>query len=242
MIHLSDKPRGLDISVIIPAYNEERNISEVLRRIAKIDWPLDGIETIVVDDGSTDDTLKEAARFPFAKLVRHKKNQGKGAAIQTGVKASTGEVVVIQDADLEYPPEHIPQLVEPILTGEADIVFASRFIGNHQGMTISHLIGNRILSLAASFLYSVSITDVMTGHKAFRREILNSFKLESRGFGVEVEMTSKSFRYGWKFKEIPINYVYRSLGVSKIAYSDGVKSLLSLVAERCKPRSSRSRA
>lgn len=236
MIYLPDKQGRPDVSIIIPAFNEGRNIGEVLRRIAMIDWPLNRIETIVVDDGSTDDTVKEAAGFPFAKLVRHERNQGKGAAIQTGVKASTGKVIVIQDADLEYPPEHIPQLMKPILTGEVDIVFGSRFKGNHQGMTISHLVGNRILSLAASFLYGASITDVMTGHKAFRREVLNSFKLESRGFAVEVEMTSKSLRYSWKFKEIPINYAYRSLGVSKIVYLDGVRSLFRLIAEKCRPR------
>jgi glycosyltransferase involved in cell wall biosynthesis len=233
---LSDKQRRPDVSIIIPAFNEGRNIGEVLRRIAKIGLPLDKIETIVVDDGSSDDTVKEAAKFPFAKLVCHERNQGKGAAIQTGAEASTGKVIVIQDADLEYPPEHIPQLVKPILTGEVDIVFGSRFKGNHQSMTMSHLIGNRILSLAASFLYSVSITDVMTGHKAFRREILNSFKLKSQGFEIEVEMTSKSLRYGWKFKEIPINYAYRSLGVSKIVYLDGIRSLFRLIAEKCRPR------
>lgn len=238
MIYTSDKPKNADVSIIVPAYNEEGSISEVLRRLAKVDWPFERIETIVVDDGSTDNTAKEAARFPFVKLIVHKKNQGKGAAISTGVKVATGKVIVIQDADLEYSPEHIPQLVEPILNGEADVCFGSRFRGKHQGMTVSHLIANQILSSVASFLYGVSITDVMTGHKAFRREVLNSFKLKSRGFGIEVEMTSKTFRQGWKFKEIPIDYAYRSLGVSKITYADGIKSLLSLVAERCKPRHS----
>ena len=232
MLQQSKKP---DISVIVPAYNEERNIGEVLRRLMKIDWPLDRMEIVLVDDGSTDHTSQVVAGFPFVKHIRHEINQGKGAALSTGIRNSTGRVLVIQDADMEYPPECIPRLVEPIFVGKVDVVFGSRFRGSHQGMTISHIVGNRILSVVASFLYNVSITDVMTGHKAFRREVLDSFELESKGFGVEVEMISKSLRHGWKFEETPIDYAYRCFGVSKIAYLDGVKSLVRLIVEKVKP-------
>jgi hypothetical protein len=140
---------------------------------------------------------------------------------------------------MEYFPESIPRLVRPILTGRADIVYGSRFRGRHEGMSISHIVGNVILSLATRILYNVPITDVMTGQKAFNRAVLNSFELESRGFEVEVEMTAKSLRYSLKFKEIPVNYSYRSFGVSKINYMDGVRSLLRLIAEKRRPRNSR---
>jgi glycosyltransferase involved in cell wall biosynthesis len=232
VICLSIKSSGPDVTIIVPCYNEGASISEVLRRLSRIDWPPEGIETIVVDDGSTDNTADEAAGFPFVKLIRHKKNQGKGAAIRTGLKASTGKVIVIQDADLEYAPEYIPQLVKPILAGKADVVFGSRFRGNYQGMSLSHVVGNRMLSRVASLLCDAQITDIMTGHKAFRREVFNSFDLIENGFAVEVEMTVKSLRDGWRFTEVPIDYSYRSFGVSKIGFSDGLRSLLTLITDR----------
>jgi len=231
---LAEETKKPDISVIIPAYNEGETIGEVLRRLAKIDWPLHNMEVVVVDDGSTDQTQKEIESFPFVKYIRHKKNGGKGAAIRTGVKSSTGKVIVIQDADMEYPPECIPHLVKPILTGVVDIVYGSRFRGKYEQMSLSHFIGNKILSLVTRILYNAPITDVMTGHKAFDRAVFNSFELNEDGFSVEVEMTSKGLQNGWRFMEVPIRYSPRNFGVSKIVYLDGIKSLLRLIIYRCK--------
>lgn len=233
-ISLFEKSTKPDISVIVPTYNEDKNIGEVLRRLRKIDWPNDKMEIIVVDDGSRDNTSKEVADFTFVKYIRHEINQGKGAALRTGIKNSSGKVIVIQDADMEYLPEHIPHLVKPILAGTADIVYGSRFNGRYDGMSLSHFIGNRVLSLVAGMLYNVPITDIMTGHKAFNRQVFDSFELEENGFAVEVEMTSKSLLTGWRYTEVSVPYSYRNNGFSKIVYLDGVKSLIRLVMDRAR--------
>jgi len=215
-----------DVSIIIPVYNEEGSIAAVLGRISKVVWPSCSVEVIVVDDGSTDCTAEKIGDFASFRCIHHETNKGKGAAVRTGIRESRGKVVVIQDADLEYPPEYIPQLVEPVLAGKADVVFGSRFKGGIEGMRFSHLVGNRLLSLVTSLLLGVSVTDVMTGHKVFSRSVVDSFSLTENGFGVEVEMTSQSLRNGWKYTEIPIRYSYRDFGISKIGPIDGVTSLL----------------
>lgn len=229
---LTQHSEAPDVSVIIPAYCEEETIAEVLKRVIKVSWSLGDVEIIVVDDGSTDKTGKVVAGFPFVKYIRHKINQGKGAALRTGIKHSRGKILVIQDADLEYAPEYIPSIVKPIIDNSVDMVYGSRFNSRPEGMSISHYIGNSILSIVAGFLYTVKITDIMTGQKAFRRNLLEAAELKENGFAVEIEITtiglnrSEQIKYG----EVPIPYSYRQHGVSKIGYIDGFKSLIKLFA------------
>jgi dolichol-phosphate hexosyltransferase len=221
-----------DVSIIVPAYCEEDTITEVLQRVIKVSWSMGNVEIIVVDDGSTDKTGQKVRAFPFIKYVRHTINQGKGAAIRTGIKEARGKIVVIQDADLEYLPEYIPSIVKPIQENKMDIVYGSRFEGRPDGMSFSHFVGNSILSVVARFLYSVKITDIMTGQKAFRREVVATMNIEENGFAVEIELTClglNGHRHG-KYSEVPIPYAYRQHGVSKIGYLDGVKSLVKLFA------------
>jgi Glycosyltransferases involved in cell wall biogenesis len=221
-----------DVSIIIPAYCEEETISEVLQRVIKVSWSMGNVEIIVVDDGSTDKTGQKVQAFPFVKYIRHPVNLGKGAAMRTGIKEAHGKIIVLQDADLEYLPEYIPSLVQPIADGYMDIVYGSRFEARPQGMSLSHFVGNSILSLVARFLYSVKITDIMTGQKAFRKSVLKSVELEEDGFAVEIEITCRGLnnRDCQKYAEVPIPYSYRRHGVSKLVYMDGFKSLIKLFA------------
>lgn len=220
-----------DVSIIIPAYCEEETITEVLQRVIKVSWSLGNVEIIVVDDGSTDSTSVQVAAFPFVKYVRHQTNKGKGAAIRTGIQNARGKILVIQDADLEYQPEVIPSLVEPISNGDMHIVYGTRFKSRPEGMSFSHYIGNSILSFVARCIYNIKITDIMTGQKAFKRELLENAKLEENGFAVEIELTCVGLNGGDQtehYTEVSIPYSYRQHGVSKIVYMDGFKSLIKL--------------
>jgi glycosyltransferase involved in cell wall biosynthesis len=221
------------ISVIVPAYNEKGTIAETLNRLTQLQNEMKNLEIIVVDDGSEDNTAMQAANFPNVKCIKHEVNLGKGAALNTGIKKSCGEIIVIQDADLEYFPEKIPELIMPIMKEDCDIVYGTRlFNGIPAGMSLSHYIGNRVLSFLAALIYGVKMTDVMTGYKAFKRAVFDSFELENRGFGIEIELTAKSLGNGWKFTEIPLDYRYRRRGKSKIRYKDGFDCLLQLITGR----------
>jgi glycosyltransferase involved in cell wall biosynthesis len=226
------------LSVIVPAYNEEDSIGQVLQGLLHLEQVLPlPLEIIVVDDASTDRTGSIVADYPTVKYVRHAVNGGKGVALRTGFHASTGDIIVVQDADDEYPPDEIPRLIEPILNDDADVVFGSRFLGHNQGMSTSHRVGNQILSWTTNLLYGVSLTDVMTGYKVFTRKVLDSFTLTEPDFTVEVEIVSKCLHHGWRIVERPIRYTYRTTGESKIGYRDGVKSLWRLLDYQYRLRS-----
>jgi glycosyltransferase involved in cell wall biosynthesis len=220
-----------DVSVIIPAYNEEGTIGRVIAELLRIKNAIPSMEIIVVDDGSSDRTAIKASQFPSVRLIEHAENMGKGAALKTGFKEAVGRVAVIQDADMEYYPSEIPRVVKPILSGNADAVFGTRFKSRPNGMSFSHFIGNITLSRIVSMLYRKKISDIMTGCKAFSNEVLKSFELKANGFSVEVELTSQILQNQWRFQEVPISYAYRSYGSSKISILDGIICLLQLLVD-----------
>jgi glycosyltransferase involved in cell wall biosynthesis len=215
------------LSIIIPCYNEQDSIGELLSRLEGIHLPLDK-EVIVIDDGSSDGSADVVKRYSSVKLIRHERNLGKGAAVKTGIEHSTGDLILIQDADMEYFPEDIPSLVSPILQDEADFVLGSRIRGTHQGMSLSHLVGNLLLSLAATVLLAKPITDLMTGYKVFKRKVLEGFAISSTAFEVDAELVANAVEEGYRLREVPIRYQYRRTGVSKIGWKHAVGTLAQL--------------
>jgi glycosyltransferase involved in cell wall biosynthesis len=194
------------LSVVMPAYNERGTIEEIIRRVLAV--PL-RIELVVVDDGSSDgtgDILQRLASALSFKLLLQPHNHGKGAALRRGFAEVTGDIVVIQDADLEYSPEEYPQLIELICSGRADVVYGSRFIGRHRVFLFTHFLGNRLLTGLTNMLYNTMLTDMETCFKAMRIEVLRSMTLRSERFGIEPELTAKIFKRGYRVYEVPITY------------------------------------
>jgi glycosyltransferase involved in cell wall biosynthesis len=166
-------------------------------------------------------------------LLKHENNRGKGAALATGFDEATGDVVVVQDADLEYSPYDIPRLVKPILSGEADVVFGSRFKGTRDGMKFPNYVGNKLISLTTKLLYGEPITDVMTGHKVFAKRVIKSIDLTEDGFNIEPEIAAEVFHGGWRYLEVPITYTRRKYGKSKFrVFKHGFKCLWKLFLAR----------
>jgi glycosyltransferase involved in cell wall biosynthesis len=221
------------LSVVMPAYNELATIDEIIARVVSV--PIK-TELIVVDDCSTDGTrerLVELQREYGFTLLLQERNQGKGAALRRGFAAVTGNIVVIQDADLEYSPEELPMLAELIIEGRADVVYGSRFLGRHRVFMFTHYVGNRIVTLLTNVLYNTMLTDMETCYKVMRREVLDSMNLTSNGFGIEPEMTAKIFKRGYRVYEIPISYDGRSYEEGKkISWRDGVVALWVLLRHR----------
>jgi glycosyltransferase involved in cell wall biosynthesis len=212
-----DLPSGFRLTIVIPVYNEVRTIETVISRVVAL--PV-AKEIIIVDDGSTDGTAKLLSRYePSAEIhvVLKHKNEGKGAALRTAFRRATGDVIVVQDADLEYDPRDILPLLQPIVEGAADAVYGSRFIGpTQQDASWLHRTGNRLLTWASNSTTGLQLTDMETCYKAFRREVLQSFEIEQNRFGFEPEVTAKLARRGARIDERPIRYAARG-------YADGKK-------------------
>ncbi|MBI4446092.1 MAG: glycosyltransferase family 2 protein [Acidobacteria bacterium] len=229
---------SIQLSVIIPVYNEKSTLEEILRRVAAISIQK---EIIVVDDRSTDGTREilqsiSENSHPYGRLkaVFHEENQGKGAAVRTGIGLSQGEVVIIQDADLEYDPREYPNLLGPILDGRADVVYGSRFLGGpHRVLYFWHYIGNRFLTLFSNMLTNLNLSDMETCYKAFRREVFDQIQIRSNRFEFEPEVTMKVAKKGFRVYETPISYSGRSYAEGKkITWIDGIKSVWAMVRFR----------
>jgi len=221
------------LSVVMPCYNERETIDEIVRRVLAV--PL-RIELIVVDDGSKDgsrDILSKLAEELKFKLVFQPANAGKGAALRRGFEEVTGDIVLIQDADLEYSPEEYPELIELICQGRADVVYGSRFLGRHRVFLFTHYVGNRLLTLITNVLYNTMLTDMETCYKVMRTEVLRSMRLEASGFGIEPELTAKIFKRHYRVYEVPITYDGRGYDEGKkITWRDGVVALWVLLKYR----------
>lgn len=210
--------RDYVVSIVIPVYNEEATVARVVSRVAAL--PLNS-ELVIVDDCSTDGTraiLERVANLPQVQVILKDKNAGKGAALRTGFNSATGDFIIVQDADLEYDPRDIPPIIEPLLRGEADIVYGSRFIGDvvHDKSFI-HRLGNWVLTQSSNLFSGLKLTDMETCYKAFTREAIATVEIEQERFGIEPELTAKLARRGFRFKEVPISF-YESRG-----YDEGKK-------------------
>ena len=221
------------LSVVMPVFNEIETVEEMIRRVLAVSVRT---QLIVVDDCSTDGTrdllTRLHAELGFS-LFLQPRNQGKGSALRRGFESVQGDIVVIQDADLEYSPEEFPQLIELICQGRADVVYGSRFLGRHRVFLFTHYAGNRLITLVTNLLYNTMLTDMETCYKVMRTEVLRSMSLRSDGFGIEPELTAKIFKRGYRVYEVPITYDGRGyLEGKKITWRDGVVALWVLLKYR----------
>jgi glycosyltransferase involved in cell wall biosynthesis len=215
------------LSVIIPVFNEVKTLRQVCDLVQSTPYEK---EIIIIDDGSTDGTreLLKELEAQNVKILLHEKNTGKGAAIRTGLEHATGDVLLIQDADMEYDPSDYPHLLEPICQGKADVVFGSRFLGGgaHRVLYFWHSLGNRFLTLLANMLNDLNMSDMETGYKVFTREVQNAIRVRSNRFGFEPEFTAKVARKRFRIYEVPISYYGRGYKEGKkITWRDGIAAL-----------------
>lgn len=221
------------ISVVMPVYNEEATIEEIVSRV--LASPV-RVELIAIDDASTDgsrEKLQKLASTHGFTLLLQDRNRGKGAAVRRGFHECTGEIVIIQDADLEYSPEEYPELIDLILQGKADAVYGSRFLGRHRAFLFTHYVGNRFLTLVTNVLYNTILTDMETCFKAIRGDVVRQLRLKENRFGIEPEITAKLFKMGCRVYEVPITYQGRGYEEGKkISWRDGLEALWVLVKYR----------
>ena len=223
----------MKLTVVIPCYNERGTIKEIINRVK--DAPLNSIEIIVVDDASNDggtDLIRKQIEPVVDKVIYHPKNMGKGAALRSGFEVANGDIVVVQDADLEYDPQEYPRLMQPIISGRADVVFGSRFMGGnpHRVVYFWHMIGNRFLTLISNMFTNINLTDMETCYKMFRREVIQSIAIKEDRFGFEPEITAKVAKAGFRIYEVGISYYGRTYAEGKkIGWRDGFRAIYSIL-------------
>jgi glycosyltransferase involved in cell wall biosynthesis len=223
----------MKLSVVIPCYNEVSTIERILQAVRASPWP--DKEIIVVDDGSKDGTRERLAGETGTladRVILHEVNRGKGAALRTGIQAATGDLVIVQDADLEYDPQEYPRLVAPIVEGRADVVYGSRFIGAapHRVLYFWHRVGNGLLTLVSNMFTNLNLTDMETCYKVFRRSVIQSIAIEEERFGFEPEITAKVAKLGCRIYEVGISYYGRTYAEGKkIGYKDGLRAIWCIV-------------
>ena len=225
------------LSVIVPVYNERATVAEIVRRMRRVDLPVD-LEIVMVDDGSSDGTerILSAMEDSTLHVVRHDGNRGKGAAVRTALEHARGDLVLIQDADLEYDPDDWPALLRPVLRGRAEVVYGSRFLGERESAGLSHWVRNRLLSVATNLLYGSSLSDMGSSLKLFERKVLDGVSIESERFDFEPEITAKVLRRGYRIYEVPVSHTARGRDEGrKFSWQDSVRALSTLLRFRFAP-------